>query len=160
NALQYAGLLGDAERAALLELFAYECYLTENHEEALERRIEATGLRRRLGDRRGEGDNLRWQSRLNWFLGRNDQARQRAADAIAPLEGDACRELAMAYSNQAQLHMLAQENEEAVEWGNRAIDLALCLGDEETLAHALNNVGAAENSLGVESGFEKMTRSL
>src|SRR5213075_1711494 len=36
KALRYAGLLPDNERAALLELFTYECYLTEYHEEALE----------------------------------------------------------------------------------------------------------------------------
>ena len=80
-ALQYSGNADDAERATLLESLSYECYLTEQHEEALAHRIEATSIRHRLGDTRREGDNLRWQSRLNWFLGRNDDARRSASEA-------------------------------------------------------------------------------
>src|SRR5262245_24578416 len=59
TALRYAGTLSDAERAELHEALAYECYLTEHHEEALEHRIEATAIRRNLGHRRREGDNVR-----------------------------------------------------------------------------------------------------
>lgn len=68
-----------------------------------------------------------------------------ANEALAVLEK--CppgRELAMAYSNRAQLYMLAYEAEAAVEWGSRAIDLARALLDHETMSHALNNVGTAK----------------
>lgn len=50
----------------------------------------------------------------------------------------------MAFSNRAQLHMLADEHDEAVLWGSRAIELAEKLGATDTLVHALNNVGTAE----------------
>lgn len=154
TALQYSGLVSDAERASLLESLAYECYLTEQHDDALAHRIEATAIRHRLGDARLEGDDVRWQSRLHWFLGHSTDARRCAAEAIAILQGQPGRELAMAYSNQAQLHMLAQESAAAIEWGTRAIELATALGDDETLAHALNNVGSAE------ADIEKLKRSL
>ena len=142
NALQYAE---EDQRASLLESLAYECYLTEQVAEALERRTEALAIWRDRGERLREGDNLRWQSRLNWFIGRNAAARQCAAEAIAILETlPRGRELAMAYSNQSQLHMLAGEDADAIAWGNRAIILAQNLDDQEILAHALNNVGVAE----------------
>jgi DNA-binding CsgD family transcriptional regulator len=152
TALQYCG---EDERAPLLESLAYECYLTEQLAEALERTTEALPIWRARGEKLREGDNLRWQSRLSWFSGRNADARQCAAEAIAILEASPPgRELAMAYSNQAQLHMLANEHEEALRWGARAIALAEDLDDQEILAHALNNVGVAEDR------DEKIERSL
>jgi DNA-binding CsgD family transcriptional regulator len=160
TALEHSGAAGEAERATLLEALSYECYLTEQHEEALAHRVEATSIRHRLGDTLREGDNLRWQSRLNWFLGRHAEVRQCAAEAIAILESQPGRELAMAYSNQAQLLMLAQECGAAREWGMRAIDLATYLGDDEIVAHALNNVGSAAVTSNDATGFQYLARSL
>jgi hypothetical protein len=66
--------------------------------------------------------NLRWLSRLNWFLGKKDDAENYATQAVKILEGlTPDSELAMAYSNRAQLHALAQETAEALHWGHRAI---------------------------------------
>jgi DNA-binding CsgD family transcriptional regulator len=147
-ALAWSGSLSHSERAKLLELLAYECYLTDQLEEALERRSDALEIWRAAGERRREGDNLRWQSRLHWFLGRNGEARAKACEAIDVLEpiGEGT-ELAMAYSNQSQLHMLAQEQEDAIRWGTKAIAMATALGEQTILAHALNNVGVAEMQL-------------
>jgi DNA-binding CsgD family transcriptional regulator/tetratricopeptide (TPR) repeat protein len=66
----------------------------------------------------------------------------------------------MAFSNQSQLHFLAQENALAIEWGMRAIQLATTLGDHEILAHALNNVGTAAVTSGDADGFEGLEESL
>ncbi|HET7434125.1 MAG TPA: AAA family ATPase [Thermoanaerobaculia bacterium] len=146
TALQYSGAVSEAQRAALLDALSYECYLTERLGEALERRVEALAIWRALGETRKEGDNVRWQSRLNWFLGRNADAYDCAVRAIAILGSmPPSRELAMAYSNKAQLHMLAQERDRAAAWGTRAIALAEEFNDQEILAHALNNVGTAED---------------
>jgi hypothetical protein len=49
----------------------------------------------------------------------------------------------MAYSNQAQLDMLASRTEAAMRWAGRAIELARRLDDQETLTHALTNIGSA-----------------
>ena len=129
-------------------------------EESLAQSVEATAIRASLGDTRQEGDNLRWQSRFNWFLGRNAEARRTAAEAIAILQEHPGRELAMAYSNRSQLHFLAEENDLAIEWGMRAIELATNLGDHEILAHALNNVGSAAVMANDLNGFEGLEESL
>jgi DNA-binding CsgD family transcriptional regulator len=70
------------------------------------------------------------------------------------------RELAMAYSNAAQLSMLADDRRAAAATGGRAIELAERLGETEILVHALNNLGAAEMSEGSPGGVEKLERSL
>jgi DNA-binding CsgD family transcriptional regulator len=159
NAVAYAGAIPDSARAALLESLAYECYLTEQFNEALQRLTEALGIWKAGGDRVREGENLRWQSRVHWFRGQNAEARTKAAEAIQVLEPlGVSPELAMAYSNQSQLHMNAQECDEAIRWGNKAIVMATTLGDDMILVHALNNVGSATMQLG--GGPEGLTRSL
>lgn len=49
----------------------------------------------------------------------------------------------MAWSNRAQLHMLAGEVEETLRLGERAVAFARAAGDMPILAHALNNIGTA-----------------
>jgi DNA-binding CsgD family transcriptional regulator len=60
----------------------------------------------------------------------------------------------------AQLRMLADELDGAVQWGEQAIALAERLGEREILAHALNNVGAALLGRSDERGREMLERSL
>ncbi|MFY9555339.1 MAG: response regulator transcription factor [Blastocatellia bacterium] len=161
TALGYAGRLSPDERAALFECRSYECYLTDQMEEALEARREALEIWKQLDEKRRQGDNLRWMSRITWFLGRKLEAERYSIEAVTILENLAPGpELAMAYSNRAQLHMLADENQQAVLWGSRAIELAEKLGATETLAHALNNVGAAELFAHNEQGRIKLEESL
>ncbi|HEX2062145.1 MAG TPA: AAA family ATPase, partial [Thermoanaerobaculia bacterium] len=159
--LAHAETLNAREHAELLEQLSYECYLTHQEAEALRHRQAALAIWRRLGERLREGDALRWISRLQWFGGHNAEARAAAEDAIAVLETlPPGPELAMAWSNRAQLHMLAQETAEAVSWGTRAIGLAQRLGDHAILAHALNNVGTAEDLDGRPEGAAKLDESL
>ncbi len=69
-----------------------------------------------------------------------------ALDVLEPLGPGP--ELAMAYSNLAQLRMLDHDLEGTLQWGNRAIALAEELGETETLVHALANIGAARHYAG------------
>jgi DNA-binding CsgD family transcriptional regulator/tetratricopeptide (TPR) repeat protein len=135
---------GDRDRGRLLTALSYECYLTDQLEEAFATRQAALELAEEAGDDRARGAHQRWLSRLAWFLGRNADSEQYAAGAVATLEalGDGA-ELAMAYSNLSLLRMLSDDRVEAVRWGGRAIELARRIGDRETLVHALNNVGTA-----------------
>jgi len=87
---------------------------------------------------------MRILSRLLWFGGDGPPARAKAVEAIATLEPlGASIELARAYSALSQLCVLAQEIGPAELWGDRALELATRLGDEETRAHALVNLGTA-----------------
>jgi tetratricopeptide (TPR) repeat protein len=161
RALRYADGLGPERRAALLDRRAYECYLTNAIGEAIVAREEAMEQYRARGDRLREGDSHRWLSRLAWFEADNARAEHEAERAVELLETQPPgRELAMAYSNMAQLRMLAGERSEAATWGGRAIELAERLDETEILIHALNNVGAAELAYDSPDGVPMLERSL
>lgn len=158
RALRFADALPAAERAHLLEKRSVACYLSDDGEEAIAARMEALGIWRTLGDRLKEGDNLRWLSHLSW---RDAEAVSTASDALEVLEPlGPGPELAMAYSNLAQLRMLNLDLEGTLRWGNQAIALAGELSETETLVHALNNVGSARAYVGDDQGYEDLSRSL
>ena len=161
RALRYAALVSPERRAYLYERRSYECYLTQQMDEAIEARREALALHHAAADRVREGDSHRWLSRLAWFAGDRASAVLEARRAVELLETEPPgRELAMAYSNQAQLCMLAEDAAGAIERGSRAIELAERLGETEILVHALNNVGTAEAAGGRSDGIAKLHRSL
>jgi len=152
----------DRQRASLLEQLSYECYLTDQLERARASRLAALEIREQENDALSIGTSQRWLSRLSWFLGQNEDSERYAAAAVATLESIAPgRELAMAYSNQAQLRMLAEDATETVRWGEKAIELARSLGDREVQAHALNNVGTALWQAGdIAEGRARLEQSL
>ena len=156
RALRFASRLPASQRAPLYERRSYECYLTNQIEDAFADRRQALDLWKEVGAPLKVGDSHRWLSRLSWFLGRNADAEAHAEKALDVLEPTGPgRELAWACSNLAQIHMLAGRAAEAVRWGERAIALAQELGDREVLAHALNNVGTARSHV-EEDGGEAM----
>ena len=149
-AAQYARALrfaagADAEaRADLLERRCYECHLINHIAEAVQAAEEALRLRRELNQPVAVGRDLLLLSRTRRVAGDGAEAERTAAAALEVLEAQPPgRELALAYSTQSQLGMLANDLERAEAWGARAIELAGRLGDTATLAHALNNVGSA-----------------
>jgi DNA-binding CsgD family transcriptional regulator len=161
SAIAFADALPARERALLYDRRAYECYLTDQHHEAIEARLKALEIWRAVGDPLREGDTLRWLSRLSWFLARNDDSVKYAKAAIAILKHQgATRELAAAYSNCAQLYALAENVRDAIEWGGRAIALAREFGDEETVAQALNAVGSARANALDDEGLTQIRESL
>lgn len=160
-ALEAADQLSAEERAELLESRSYELYLTDRVDEAIVAREEAVRLRVELGDRVAVGAGHRWISRLSWFAGRPEQAERHAALAVELLEDtDELRERGFAYSNRAQLAMLAGDEAAAVSWGERALRVADQLGDVELRAHALNNVGTARDTTGDPTGREMQLESI
>ncbi|MGW0802660.1 ATP-binding protein [Nonomuraea sp. NPDC002799] len=143
-AAAHADRLAAPERAGLLEAYAFQAYLAGLAEEGLRARRAALAVREELRQPERVGENLRWISRLAWWAGDAVQAREAAARAVTVLQdGPPGRQLAMAYSNRSQLHMLAGEHETAVVWGERARILADRLGDTETSVHAAINVSSA-----------------
>ncbi|WP_250214156.1 ATP-binding protein [Acrocarpospora catenulata] len=160
--LAHAERLPAAVRAELLEGYSVECYLSGLSVEAVSARQAALDLREAAGDREAVGAGLRWLSRLHWWDGNRREAEVAAARAIAVLETlEQGHQLAMAYSNLAQLDMLANRLTAATGWAERAIEMAQRLGDQETLSHALTNIGSARilardpaGRADLERGFE------
>ena len=161
TALRYADQLSPERQAELLEGRAHECYLTGQIEEAVQARQAALRIWRQLDLADKVGHTLHWLSRLSWFLGKPGEAGQYVAEAVHLLETlPPGAELAMAYGNRAQLAMRANDNAQAVQWGERAMALAEFHGDVETLVHALTNVGAAQLHAQNEQGRANLERSL
>ncbi|MEP7023225.1 MAG: response regulator transcription factor [Actinomycetota bacterium] len=144
-----------------MERLSYECHLTGQIPAAISARRGALAEYRSGGDQLREGDTHRWLSRLAYFHTDNPTAETEALLAIDLLEPlPPGPELAMAYSNLAQLGMLSYDRARAVSWGGRAIELAGRLGETEILVHALNNVGTVEMLAGEAAGRAKLDESL
>ena len=154
--------LPDRQRAALLERLSYECYLTDRLAMARDSLLEALAIHEREGDALPVGTAQRWLSRLSWVLGQNTDSERYAAAAVSTLEPlEPGPELAMAYSNMAQLRMLADDNAASLHWGTKAIGLARELGDRDAEMHALNNVGTVLATAGdLIEGQARLTQSL
>ncbi|MCW6003351.1 AAA family ATPase [Micromonospora sp. CPCC 205371] len=159
--LAHAERLPPAVHAELLEGFSVECYLSGLSVEAVSARRDAVDLREATGDLERVGASLRWLSRMHWWDGDRREAEAAAARAIAVLETlEPGHELAMAYSNRAQLEVLADRLDTAAGWAERAIRLAQRLDDRETLSHALTNIGSARIRGGDPGGRADLERAI
>jgi DNA-binding CsgD family transcriptional regulator/tetratricopeptide (TPR) repeat protein len=160
-ALRYAQALSPDERARLQEQLSYECYLTGQHEHGIEAQRSALEIWRASGQRVKEGDALRWLSRLSWFAGRRAEANQYGADAVTTLESlPPGPELAMAYSNRADLDLESHEADSAIDRARRAITLAEAWANDEILSHGLNTLGTMRLIGGDTGGWADLDRSL
>ncbi|WCB94347.1 hypothetical protein DSM104299_03081 [Baekduia alba] len=127
-----------------LEGVATESYLCGHAERAVEARRALLDGAEQAGDPLALGAALRQLSRALWWAGHSDEAVVAADRAIAVLGAlPPGRELAAALSGRSQLAMLAEDADVAVALGERAAALARDHDDEETLVHALTNVGTA-----------------
>lgn len=148
--------------AQLYEDWAYEAGLALRiNDEVIEARRHAITLWRAIGRIDKVGENLRWLSRLHWYRGEAVEAGRFADEAVHVLEDTPpSSERAMAYSLRSQLHMLNDRMDEAVEWGNRALELAAKFDNNEVRIHALNNVGTALAFRDKVEGIEMLEESL
>lgn len=142
--LAHEELFAPAELADLWDEYAVELYTT-----ALGTRIVAAGrravaLRRTLGEPAPLARSLRWLSRFCWYAGERAAAEEAAAQARTAAEATDDEALVgLTLSNQAQLAMLADEEEQAIALAERAVGIARRTHDAELLSHALNNLGTA-----------------
>ncbi len=148
--------------ATLNERWAYESGLAARIDDAvLEARRHAITLWRALGRDDKVGENLRWLSRLHWYRGEAAEATRLADQAIRVLEGmPPSPEQGMAYSLRSQLHMLNDKMDDAVVWGNRALEIERQFPAPALKAHALNNVGTAMVLRGRTEGRRLLEESL
>ena len=156
RALRSGEGLAPAERAELLDRRAYECYLTDQSDEAIEAAEHAVRSYRALGDRHKEGNALRWLSQVLWCPGRTQESARRARKAVDLLEGvSRGRELAMAYAHLADNHARASNGPEALAWAGRALELADDLGETEIGLHALTTIGSIASVEKLELSLER-----
>jgi ATP/maltotriose-dependent transcriptional regulator MalT len=145
------------------ELYAYECYLTNQIKEAVIYQTKALNIWREKGDAEKIGNCMRFLSRLWWFDGNRKQAEKYGNEAIEILSDQpASSAKAMAFSNMSQLKMLSGESVECIFWGTRAIEMAQELGNDEILSHALNNVGTVQMEIKAsqQKGLRLLQQSL
>ena len=160
RALRWANRLPPAERASLLEAFAWECLAVGATQAGIDARRHAIALRAQLGEVARQAENLCRLTNLLINVGRHtdaDEALRQAFDLLRPLPP--CRELAYAWRTQAHLSMMRNDDDEAVREGDEAIALAERFGDLETLISALNSQGAALTHVDFEAGCAKLERS-
>jgi DNA-binding CsgD family transcriptional regulator/tetratricopeptide (TPR) repeat protein len=162
RALRFADTLPPEERAALLEAFAEQCWLTDQLDRAIAADQEAMQIWHALGSRHRQAQAQLRLARSFVRNGRNADAEQATRSALEILEPlGPSRELGAAYRSQAMLRMMDRQNRIAVDWGMRAIELAERFGDRETTIMAHNFVGSALILAGdAEGGRRFLHRSL
>ena len=165
RALGHAAELDAGERAQLHWDLGYEYYLTGRIDESIAAVERARGLWQELGDPVRVGDAWRCGSRLQWFAGRNDEAREYADRAVELLDATGTVEQALALSNRTQLAMLATRLVPTRKWGERTFAvldaLPAGIGHDEVRVHALNNLGTIEVAAGdLGAGVRMLEESL
>jgi DNA-binding CsgD family transcriptional regulator/tetratricopeptide (TPR) repeat protein len=161
RALRFSDRLTAEARADLLERRAYECFLVNESTETIASLQQAIELSRSLDDRLRVGRLLCSLARALHESGRDSEGTALVREAVELLEplGES-RELGRAFGTRAQFCMLRDDLEQAVTWGDKAIELAERHDDTETLVHALNTVGTALLNVGSRQGAERLERSL
>lgn len=162
TAIEYYQGNDDDILLSFYESYAYECYLTNQAREAIIYTNRALDIWKKKNDTEKIGNSMRFLSRLWWWSGNWNRAESFAKEAIEMLNGQpSSKAKAMAYSNLAQLKMLTEKLNECLYWGEKAIVIAKELNDEETLSHALNNVGTVQMTHGSPGkGYELLQQSL
>ena len=161
QALRFADRLPPEQHADLLERQSRACFITDQNQAAIEAAQAALECHRALGDRRREGDLLRWLSEILWCPGRIRECEDAGREAIAVLEQfPPGPELSLAYSNLAGISHAAHKLDEALALGHRALQVAERVGDNQIRAQALYSVGMAELAFGSREGIDTLERGL
>jgi DNA-binding CsgD family transcriptional regulator/tetratricopeptide (TPR) repeat protein len=159
RALRFAVALEPAERAGLLEGFAAVAYFTGMGGEATAALRDAVEIHRARGDLLREGEALR---RLASQLGKNGALAKATAavhEAITVLEQlPPGPELARTYNTMAAV-LGVLDDDAAVRWGQRALELAERVGCLDAVGDTLNIVGTSELRQGNLDGLVKLDRS-
>ncbi len=139
RALRSAAGADPAVAAQLYDGLAFEASLIDRFQDAADARIRALELWRRAGNELREGDTTRRLSRTMWRLCRGEDALAAAQNAVAILEPlGSTGELAWAYANLANQHMLYAEHTAAIDLARRAQAIAEPLDMFDVLSDALN----------------------
>lgn len=112
--------------------------------EAIESLEAADRLYAQTGEPAGRGATQRLIGRSYWELGARAKAMEHYHRALDLLEQAGPEvELARALSAIGQMHMLANQFDEAIHWSERALSLAQALEAEDVIVHAQTTLGTA-----------------
>ena len=154
RALEHGAWLSNAERADLLQRQAETGEQCGAFEMAMDAIGEAIVARKRVGDILGLGNALRISARLHWHHGQPELAEQQSQEALDVMRDHGeTWQYAMALSDQSQLDMLADRNDQAVPRALEAMARAEVLGRSDIYLHALTNATTARCSADVEAGI-------
>jgi DNA-binding CsgD family transcriptional regulator len=160
-ALRYADALAPADHAHLLEFYASECFLIDQHHQSLDARRRALAFWQAEGNGLKQGQNLAHITTLLIILGRSAEAEQAVTEAIDLLERlPAGRELALAYRVRATLYLVGRDCPEAIEWAEKALALAEQVGDLTVQATAHNVIGTARLFVDYPRGCDYLEQRL
>ncbi len=147
----------------LYELYAYECYLTNQNKNAIIYVGKALNLWKEKNDLEKMGNCMRFLSRLWWYEGNRKKAESFAEQAIDVLANQpSSKAKAMAFSNMSQLKAMSDQMKECMAWGEKAIAIANEIADEEPQVHALNCMGSLLMTISPfeQKGIDMLQQSL
>ncbi len=160
-ALRYGASLPPLRRAELLEQHAQESALANQTREAIASATSAVACWRELNDIEAESRVLRLLAQEYRTVGDRAGADRCVTSAIALLEGrPRSGNLAMAYGARSLLALHRGWNQEALEFGQRALTLAREVGDQAAESYALCQIGGALLGAGDCAGYKPLARSL
>jgi len=160
-ALRYGATLPSAQRAELLERHARESSLANQTRAAIASANAALACWGEVGDGGAQARVLSALSQEYRTVGDKEGSDRCVAAAIGLLEGlPRSADLAMAYSWRSLLALHRGWDREALEYGQRALELARELGDRAAESHALCNIGGARLGTGDAAGYQFLERSL
>jgi DNA-binding CsgD family transcriptional regulator len=145
TAIEYSDGHDAGQLLAFYDAYAYECYLTNQTEEAIIYYSKSLELWKQKEDIEKVGNCLFFLSRLWWINDDLVKAESYAEQAIRVLDSQPTSSAkAIAYSLMSQLKMFSDLSDECILWGQKAIDLAHELSDHAILSYALGNVGSVK----------------
>ena len=134
--LPHAGAVAPERKAHWLERCAFESYLCGQAAIATSCWREAIDIRHASGDRRAEGEDLRYLSEMLTGLGRTSEALEAATSSVQLLENlGPCKELAWSVQSLAQI-AVARADPAAAGYTARAIALGTQVGEPAVVARA------------------------
>jgi DNA-binding CsgD family transcriptional regulator len=151
--LRHAGAVADEQKVKWLEQHALCSYLSGSPNAAVDSFRDAVALRRKLDDRLGEGENLRWLSHVLLPHGHRSEAVEAAMASVQVLEElGPSPQLARSLLNMAEVGDLSFDPR-ATDYAQRAIALGTELGDTEVVLRA-RCFGALATVLHSDIGWE------
>ena len=155
GALPCAETLPPADRAALVEAYAWECYVIADMPGAIASRRQAVELRREANDPLKQGENLALLAMALIDAGLRVEASQSGQAAVELLETlPPGRELALAYRTRALLYHFNHDYAQTIALAERAVALAEQADDARILAMAYNTLALSSMYVDYERGCQ------